>query len=521
MAVELKVPLTENPTEQTSEARVVWLNAQKRAADAVRRGWEAIWTTNILFLSGRQWEEAAEDVRRWGRQVTRPAQTKVKLQADLTYPRARQVVSSVVNNLPQSIAIATTTDHEDLEAAQLGTDLIQDRYHFDREAERRIHEGLWTMCCGRSMPLVYWDSDSDGRGVDGPLAGAGDIARDFANPFKFYVCPWSDMSEEPPYVIFSEVKDIDDINDIFKPTTPVKEEEYASATASLDKLLTNIVDGGGGGRARSRKKAAILNQMYAKPTAKYPKGALWIWCGDVLLHSTELPEGKMPGVFLDWWAIPGSAYPQSFMTPLIQLQKQINTVFSQSVEMTNRNLRLDTAVRGAGKVTYTVDPDTGAKTIHYPAESTQSEIVSYDPHLLEVQAQIDRLKSFVDDATAVHPPTMGETSGGTPTAFHIQALLNADLSGSSLFVSQFSRTYCKVDALKLLVAANHYDVRRLLNVVGEDMKPQTQAFFGSDLKDTRDVRTQSTPVITEVMKMQLRADAAAKGSKPLASHRTK
>jgi hypothetical protein len=52
----------------------------------------------------------------------------------------------------------------------------------------------------------------------------------------------------------------------------------------------------------------------------------------------------------------------------------------------------------------------------------------------------------------------------------------------------------------------------MLRSVGENNDVNTQAFFGADLRGTEDVRPKSAPMVSEVMKAQIRAQLSATGA---------
>jgi hypothetical protein len=92
------------------------------------------------------------------------------------------------------------------------------------------------------------------------------------------------------------------------------------------------------------------------------------------------------------------------------------------------------------------------------------------------------------------------------------ALKESDAQGMTFFRSGFNLSYCDVDKHKIVIAANHYDIPRMVRTVGRKNTVSTQAFFGSDLQDIFDVRPRSIPMMTETQELQMRAELAANGA---------
>lgn len=503
------IPFVNDPAEGDEEEKVQALEQLYSTADATRRKFEPDWYSNCLFLAGNQWETAASDVRRFRKLAIQPPHSKVKIVSNQIFPLARQAASALRENLAQQVVVPATSDSPDVEAAEIATDFLQSRFYEDREQEAQFHEILWAMCVGRVLRKTYWDPEADGTGIGGKLPGGGDIVSRTLNPFRFHICPWADNSEDIPWIIESDVRDVDEINDLY-PGHGVQAEEYADATRLLDRLLVNIIDGGVSG-AKKRKDAAILKRLYAQPNAKYPRGRMFVWANGKLLQEADLPEGEMPFVKLDWFPIPGRAYPLPFVTPMRDLQREINITLSQLIELKNRQLRGDIAVRGTGEITQEVNPETGQKVVNIPASIQDYQFIQYNLNTSDAEVLLGRLWNDCMQVAGIHESALGMQPGGQVTATQISLLKESDMSGLTLFRAGFDLSYCKVSQQKLLLAKNHYHTPRLIRVVGESNSVRTAAFFGSDLRDSRDVRTRPVPILTQAMVAQAKSQAAAQG----------
>jgi hypothetical protein len=356
----------------------------------------------------------------------------------------------------------------------------------------------------------------------GTIPGGGDIVTETLNPWQFYPCPYADSSKPLPWVILSDVRSIEEVNDIYG--SEVKAEEVAQTSAVLDRLLTNVIEDrtstiGSGSGVPKRKDACILKRLYSAPNKSYPKGRLFAWVGKDLLQEGDLPEGDLTFTPIDWFPIPGRAYPLPFVTPLRPLQREVNIALSQLIELKNRQLRGDMAIRGNAiptedyqAVTTTTDKESGAKYFYMDPSVQDFEVLRYDLNVGEAEKLLAWLWNEEMQESGVHETSLGSLQGAAAvTATHVMMLKESDQAGLTLFRAGFDSAYCKVARHKLLLAKNHYHLPRMIRIVGDRNQVKASAFFGADLRNTEDVRPRSIPMLTQSMTQQLRSEAAQAG----------
>jgi len=513
--VRLSLPFLTKPAEKTAgvvdeRAKVAWFDEMYRVADAQRRQYENDMQTNILFLAGRHYEEAVRDELLRSRRVYNPApQTKVKLTSNMVYVMARQASSGLRDNIAMPVAIAATSEPDDIAAADVGTDFLQSRLTEDNESEVRLLEILWAMVAGRCLRMTYFDPDADGVGRNGPLSGVGDLKSITINPLRFLLCPWQEEPGKMPWVILSDVRDVDEVNDLY-PGHDVKSEEYADAQRVLDRVALAVVEGAEGGGSAKKENACVFKQLYADKTKAWPKGRLMVVAGGKLLHEGPLPDGVMPFVPLDWFPMPGRLYPLPFVTPMRDVQREINFTISQLVELRNRQLRGDVVIRGGGKVLQEVDPETGRKDI-FLTGAEEFAFLKYDLNTTEAEILLSRLWEYLQQLAGQRDPSIGKNPQAAKTATAVQILHEADVQGMTLFRAGFDQAHCKIAQHKLLMAQRHYKVARMIRVVGEENRVRVRSFFGSDLRNTQDVRAVPRPILSQSQIVMVREDAIAQG----------
>jgi hypothetical protein len=196
---------------------------------------------------------------------------------------------------------------------------------------------------------------------------------------------------------------------------------------------------------------------------------------------------------------------------LRDLQREINTTLSQLVELKNRQLRGDYIYVGSGVPKQRISKETGQKVVMLPASTTKFEFMRYDLNTGEAELLLQRFWNYFMQIAGLHEQALGQNPAKAVTATQVALLREADLAGLTLFRSGFDAAYSKVARQKILIARNHYRVPRLLRVVGENNATRVSAFFGSDLRNTEDVRPRPIPQLTELQKQEIKQNNIAQG----------
>jgi hypothetical protein len=509
----MRIPFFGKLAEEREEGgRVASLEALYQAADQARRQYEPEWQANARFLVGNQWEEPESVLRQWGgsrRRPTEPQDRQLRMTVNWVYSLVRQAVAGLRDNLAQQVAIPATNEPWDEAAADIATDFLASRYDEDDEREKRFQEILWAMVCGRVLRKTFWDADLEGKGEFGELPRAGDIATMTLPPLRYHVDPWSSTFSECSFVIESDVRDVEEVNDLW-PGHGVAEQEFMDATHLLDSLLANA-PGNAYAAPPKRKQAVILKRLYARPTKKQPKGRAFTWANGKLLDETELPDGIFPFEAIEWFPIPGRNTPLPFLTPLREPQRQYNLLVSQLLDLATRQLRGDVLIQGEDDVKQEVDPETGMKRIILGPGVMNFQLMRYDYNPTVAEMRLAQLWNDAQQLAGIRDPSLGKNPPGVKTVGALMLLRESDLAGLTMFRAGFDHAYCRVGRQKLVLAKAHYRAPRLIRTVGQNQAVKVTAFLGAELRSTQDVRPRSLPVMTELEKRQTRQEAVAAG----------
>jgi len=487
-----------------------------RVSDGARRPVEWEWYANARFLAGNQYDLPTGDVRQWltTRRVPRvPKETDpYRMTVNLVYTLTRQAAAGVVSNLGQQIAVASTEEVLDVSAAAIASDFLASRYDEDQERRKRKREVLYAMVCGRAYRKTLFDPDATGNGDFGKLEKAGDIVSETVSPVALWVDPWTEVFEDCSYVIETELRDVDELND-FYPGHDIQPEDVLDGSQMLDAFLSNAtgtVDYTS--LVPKRKRACVLKKIYIRPRGDLPNGKVMYWTkGALVKEPTELPSAVFPFDAFEWMSVPGRAYPLPFITPLRDPQRQYNAILSALVKLAHAQLRGDIALEGDGDVWEEVNPDTGQKRIHVPYGTLKWELLRYDLNPTVGETRLAQLWNDAQQLAGVRDPSLGENPPGVKTVGALMLLRESDVAGLSFFRVAFDDTNCSIGRKKLALAKEHYDIPRMIRVVGEGNRLRAYGFFGAQLRNTQDVRTRAIPPLTEMERRQLRQQMIAEG----------
>jgi len=488
-----------------------------RVSDGSRRQVEPEWYANAQFLVGNQHDLPTGDFRQWlttTRLVPRISKDDdpYRMTVNLVYTLFRQAGAGVVDNLGRQICVASTQEPLDVAAAAIGSDFLRSRYDEDNEKRKRMMEVLYTMVCGRSYRKTAFDPDATGNGEFGELDHAGDIVSETVSPVRLLVDPWSDMFENCSFVIESELRDVDELNDLY-PGHDIQPEDVLDGSSMLDAFLSNTT----GDRTfissvPKRKRTCVLKKLYARPRNDLPNGRVVYWANLKLLKPpTELPSNIFPFDAFDWMPIPGRGYPLPFITPLRDPQKQYNSILSLLIRLAHAQIRGDVIVQGDGEVRVEEDKESGRKITYIPYGALKYELARYDLNPTVAETRLAQLWNDCQQLAGVRDPSLGENPPGVKTVGALMLLREADTAGLSFFRVGIDHTNEGIGRKKIKLAKEHFHIRRLVRVVGEENRLRAFSFFGAELRDTQDVRTRSMPPLTELERRQVKQQLIAEG----------
>lgn len=456
-----------------------WCKGKMEACAQSRIPFEQQWYMNMAFYFGRQYVAWANQQSSGLSRLYEPPAPPYRVRMVVNKCRriVRTELTKVTRQFPQFYVVPNTTDDEDRMAAiaaeQISEYLIREG-RWNKKFRMAAH---WMTICGSAFMKVYWDeTKKDPSGVPGTMC------LDPVTPFHIFV---PDIQEEDiesqPFVIHTMLKDCDQIKldwgvDI-EPNVEVQggalEQRFFSALGIKSNQPT--------------KNKVQVFEMWVKPCAKFPQGALICWGGETLIQFLEeWPYTKTEFPFAKIDHVPtGRFYGDSMLVDLIPLQKEVNRTHSQVVESKNKMAKPQwTAQRGSVDVNkMTSEPGLVIQYTPGFQEPKQVQPASLPTYVLD---ELERLTREMDDLAATGEITKGNVPPGITAASAISYLQEENDNRFAPTVASIEEATEKIGKFMLSFVDEYWDEQRTVKVVGDGRIMESRMFSKADVNGNTD-----------------------------------
>jgi len=337
-------------TEKAPETAAKW-NTKYQQARMARMNFERKWYTYLAFVSGKQyiqWNYESSPLA-VGRMVEpQNPNNRVRLVINKTRRILRKELAKINKEQIRGFVTPSNTDDNSTAAARAAEQLA--KYFSDelKLAWRFKQADWWMLTCGTSFIKVYYDKNipmgfakqAPGQNGQAPVPGAmpglvplkGAPVVEAVDPFHILVPNLDEPDlEKQEWVMHVTMKSPAWVKQHYN----VSLEGVSVTTNTLESRLMAIQ---GMTTEVDRTKAVEIREVWIKPCADYPKGAL-ITCTQeqILSEVKEYPyaHGKYP--FVKRTYIENSIfYGVTLVEDLMPLQMEYNKTRSQIVEDKNR-----------------------------------------------------------------------------------------------------------------------------------------------------------------------------------------
>jgi len=489
-----------------------WLRTERALAERHRDPWLRMFVQCIRFWAGDQWRDIIEStLTRFDTRQLRPIGAEDFRLVDNQIPiYCRHLVAVAAQNYPRIKCLpADASDPEDVGAAQIGTRFLQWRDRKDEEEGKREEEWLWLLGTGQSLRLTIYDAE----GGD-PIYGEGDILTQVVDPFRYLQDPQSIGEWPPKFLVVSEARHVDWIKEYLGAT--VEPQNVTENTQFLDDLAQNVLWGDVKREREGIKSAAMVDQFFIRPCAKYPEGWLYVLVGgEKLVRSAALQSGKWPLARAGWNPIPGRLYPMGLVEMMMGDQRQLNSLVSLLHEAASKAVRGDLVVSGPmaadgrGIRAFEINAKTGQKITPLPP-GVQMVAEQHGADWTQGEARRAQISQNLHEKAGVNQPSLGQTLQKEARVGELTIAREGDLQISGWHLLRYAqRNMGPIARQKLQLAKDYYVLPRNLEGLGD--QEEAMLFQGADLGDTRDVVTIAVPYMSPAMKQQAAMEAFGQG----------
>lgn len=501
------------------DSSVQELEALADKGRSARQRFEPSWYTNIAYYSGHQWLYWTRG-RLWEPKLD---PWRVTFTDNRIIGIVRTEVAKMTKQKPVFVATPTTGDEEDVAAARLSERMLQHLWiaHDLTRKQRAVLQ--WARICGAGFWKVYWDSSAgrqvdvligpdgktvtgeDGRPLDPQVLQAlppeiaeqmqvktvaqGDICVEVRSPMEILVDPLAGEEglSSAEWLIEDSVRSQEYVLRRYGVELP----EDADAVAGLaESRMGPSMDSSSGGNA----KGVRVQELWARPSSKHPKGRYVVWAGKKILHEDDHPYDELPYVMFQGMPVPGRFWPTSMVEQLRPIQTELNKTRSQMRENAARIGNPALLKSRLANVDYTGLP---GEVIEYD-DISQNSIPAYlqPPEMpAYVQTEVDRIEMSLREVSGQHEITQGIAPPGVTAASAISLLQEQDDTRLGPDISEMEAALAEAGMKAIKLVAKFYTDERTIHIAGEDGDWDIFDFRGSMLRECTNVAVQAGSAI--------------------------
>ncbi len=472
---------------------------------------------NLSYYCNVQW--IAWD----GQQLYRPRmkRSRITIVDNRISPIVRTEVAKILKNHPVFTVTPRTGDDEDVNAAQVGEQILRYSWPHLSMSEHLEEALLWSRICGAGFVKTFWDPaqgdgvdvcvgpdgqvlcDPSGRpmragdyppqalmqmGVQTKTINQGDIRLEVRSPFQMYLDPLASRFPDVEWMIEESVKSVEHVKQRYGVELPA---DTNANPGMLESRMGAAIGGTGS------YKGVKLREYWCRPGTQHPHGCRVVWSKDQILKVDQHPFDALPYIMLKGIPVPGRMWPGSVVEQLRGPQDELNKVKSQIAE--NRNRVGNPTVLASKQAVQDADKFTDALTIpggayFYDDTGTQNAVPAYlaaptlPPYVLE---EIQRIEESLQEISGQHEVTSASVPPGVTAASAINLLQEADDTRLGPAIRDYEEQLGELGRKILSLVAEYYTDTRTVRIAGENDAWEIFDFRGSMLRDNTHVEVQA------------------------------
>lgn len=343
--------------------------------------------------------------------------------SNLIFSTIEAIRPIMTDNNPKFIAMANNPDGQEFcNTVQMALDYEWDREKMGLKLPAQL---IPMLVYGTCIWFIRWN------GNDGEQGNINIVPVD---PFNIFPDPLGDSVDSCEYIIYATYKNANQIKQLFP--------DKASAIEGSRITMSELVNERDQDDARPQNQVLILEMwcrdwttkdvdVEGKETLKYPKGRVITCLPDlgIVLEDKKNPynDGKFPFVLMKNYDVPFKFWGVGEVEQIISPQKHVNELTNQIIDN----------AKNTANMPWIVDKNCGigvGKLTNRPGlvirKNPGSEVRRDNPPVMPeyVRAQIDALKSDIQDISGVLDSLRGDKQTGITTASAILALQESSQS---------------------------------------------------------------------------------------------
>lgn len=343
--------------------------------------------------------------------------------SNLIFSTIEAIRPIMTDNNPKFIAMANNPDGQEFcNTVQMALDYEWDREKMGLKLPAQL---IPMLVYGTCIWFIRWN------GNDGEQGNINIVPVD---PFNIFPDPLGDSVDSCEYIVYATYKNANQIKQLFP--------DKASAIEGSRITMSELVNERDQDDARPQNQVLILEMwcrdwttkdvdVEGKETLKYPKGRVITCLPDlgIVLEDKKNPynDGKFPFVLMKNYDVPFKFWGSGEVEQIVSPQRHVNELTNQIIDN----------AKNTANMPWIVDKNCGigvGKLTNRPGlvirKNPGSEVRRDNPPVMPeyVRAQIDALKSDIQDISGVLDSLRGDKQTGITTASAILALQESSQS---------------------------------------------------------------------------------------------
>jgi len=518
------------------------------------------WMQSIYFLLG--------DQHIWYNPTSRQFETMPTAKSNdwlprpttnLIQPAVSTLVSNMTRNKPNADVVPNSPNEKDMSAARIAAKIQDAKWEDDDEQQKNIEAAYWSVTCGTVFRKDYWDTSYskivriprteiiteqsmdemgqiqftqkeepvyDEKGIpqfdEIPL---GDNAVEIVDPFRMTVDPNASNDNSLSWLMESSIQKLHWIKENYDKEDEgytgeaknVKAETDLSTMVALRQRLKTLSTRGAGGFVGSTagtsggpeifvKNAAIVKELYIRPTKKYPRGQLIVSAGGKILYRGDSPDydgspdSWHPYTIFRYEIVPGRFWGKGAVEDLVEPQRKINAIDSMLILNRKTMVAPQRLIpHGCGVPEGYWNGAPGLQIQYRPvgANGAKPEVIPGTPLPNQVYQEREVTKNEMSQIARINEVLQGIRPPGVTTASGLQLLLEQSFNSFAPMMHRWEKFIEKGQTKKLkLIAQRYREPRRefidKLRAVNKDISDvEIVNFIGADLRNNVAVRIEA------------------------------
>lgn len=559
---DLDLDIFDKPVEQQEDPKVFLTKLSQeidqvyRVAPFYQQRMAYMWMQNLHFLLGDQHIYYNQISRQFELlPTTRHNDFIPRPTTNLIQPVVTTMVSNVTRTKPNADVTPNSSNEKDISASRMSKKVQDCKWEDDNMQEKMIDAAYWALLCGTVFRKDYWDS-SYGKIVRIPMTEMvqkqyldgmgqlqmtteekpvydeqgspmfdeiplGDNAVEIIDPFRIIVDPNASNENSMNWIMETSIQKLFWIRENFDKqgngytgeAVNVKEEVNLSTMVELRQRLKTLSVRGTGtyfgssvGYETSIKNAAIVKELYIRPTKNHPKGQMIVSAGAKILYQGDspyydgTPDSWHPYTIFRWELIPGRFWGKSLVEDLVEPQRRINAI--DSLVVLNRKTMVSPqrlVPHGSGVPEGYWNGAPGLQIQYRPvgANGAKPEIIPGNPLPAQVYQEREVTKNEIAQISGTNEVLQGLRPPGVTTASGLQLLLEQSFNKFAPQIHRWEKFIERGETKKLKLIAHFYREPRpefinKLRALNKDITDvEIVNFIGADLRNNCQVRIEA------------------------------